>query len=69
MDAKDYRIIMTIATSLAKPCICNGKTVYEVDLERFINAIDNIYPDLSIPVVRNGVVLNPKANENTEEKE
>lgn len=61
MDAKDYRIIMTIATSLAKPCICNGKTVYEVDLERFINAIDNIYPDLSIPVARNGVVLNPKA--------
>ena len=69
MDTKDYRIIMTIATTLAKPCICNGKTVYEVDLERFINAIDNIYPDICIPVARNGVVLNPKANENTEEKE
>ena len=61
MDTKDYRIIMTIATSLATPCVCNGKTVYEVDLERFINAVDNIYPELSIPVVRNGVVLNPKA--------
>ena len=69
MDTKDYRIIMTIATTLAKPCICNGKTVYEVDLERFINAIDNIYPDICIPVARNGVVLNPKANENTEEEE
>lgn len=67
MDAKDYRIIMTIATSLAQPVICNGKTIYEVDLERFINAIDNIYPDLAIPVVRNGVVLNPKAE--TEEEE
>ena len=66
MDAKDYRIIMTIATSLAQPVICNGKTIYEVDLERFINAIDNIYPDLSIPVTRNGVVLNPKAE--TEEE-
>ena len=69
MDAKDYRIIMTIATTLAKPCICNGKTVYEIDLERFINAIDNIYPDICIPVACNGVVLNPKANENTEEEE
>lgn len=64
MDTQDYRIIMTIATSLAQPCICNGKTVYEVDLERFINAIDNIYPDICIPVSRNGVVLNPKAEEN-----
>jgi hypothetical protein len=69
MDTKDYRIIMTIATTLAKPCICNGKTVYEVDLERFINAVDNIYPDICIPVARNGVVLNPKADENTEEEE
>ncbi len=67
MDAKDYRIIMTIATSLAQPVICNGKTIYEVDLERFINAIDNIYPDICIPVARNGVVLNPKAE--TEEEE
>lgn len=69
MEAKDYRIIMTIATSLVTPCIYNGKTVYEVDLERFINAIDNIYPDICIPVAYNGVVLNPKANENTEEEE
>lgn len=69
MDTKDYRIIMTIASTLAQPVICNGKIVYEVDLERFINAIDNIYPDICIPVARNGVVLNPKANENTEEDE
>ena len=61
MDTKDYRIIMTIATTLAKPCIYNGKTVYELDLERFINAVDNIYPDICIPVRRNGVVINPKA--------
>lgn len=67
MDAKDYRIIMTIATSLAKPCICNGKTVYEVDLARFISAIDNIYPDLAMPVTRNGVLLNPKAEAEQEE--
>ena len=66
MDAKDYRIIMTIATTLAKPCICNGKTVYEIDLERFINAIDNIYPDICIPVSLNGVVLNPGVEEREE---
>lgn len=68
MDVKDYRIIMTIATSLAKPVICNGKTLYELELTQFINAIDNIYPELSMPVTRNGVVLNPKAeDEETEE--
>ena len=68
MDVKDYRIIMTIATSLAKPVICNGKTIYELELTQFINAIDNIYPELSMPVTRNGVVLNPKAeDEETEE--
>ena len=67
MDTKDYRIIMTIASNIAKPVICNGKTIYELDLEQFINAIDNIYPDICIPVSRNGVVLNPKADENTEE--
>ncbi len=67
MDAKDYRIIMTIATSLAQPVICNGKTTYEVDLERFINAVDNIYPELYMPVARNGVVLNPKAEAEEDE--
>ena len=61
MDAKDYRIIMTIASNLAKPVICNGKTIYELELTQFINAIDNIYPELYMPVARNGVVLNPKA--------
>ena len=61
MDTKDYIIIMTIATTLAQPCIYNGKTVYELDLERFINAVDNIYPDICIPVRYNGVVINPKA--------
>ena len=66
MDVKDYRIIMTIATSLAKPVICNGKTIYELELTRFINAIDNIYPELYMPVARNGVVLNPK--DETEEE-
>jgi hypothetical protein len=69
MDAKDYRIIMTLASNLAQPVICNGKTIYELNLAQFINAIDNIYPDLWITVARNGVVLNPKANENTEEEE
>ena len=68
MDAKDYRIIMTIALNLAKPVICNGKTIYELELTQFINAIDNIYPELSMPVTRNGVILNPKAeDEETEE--
>lgn len=68
MDTKDYRIIMTIASNIAKPVICNGKTIYELDLEQFINAIDDIYPDICIPVSRNGVVLNPGVD-NTEEEE
>ena len=66
MDAKDYRIIMTIASNLAKPVICNGKTLYELELTQFINAIDNIYPELYMPVARNGVILNPK--DETEEE-
>lgn len=66
MDTKDYRIIMTIASNIAKPVICNGKTIYELDLEQFINAIDNIYPDICIPVSRNGVVLNPGVEEREE---
>ena len=68
MDVKDYRIIMTIATSLAKPVICNGKTIYELELTQFINAIDNIYPELSMPVTRNGVILNPKAEDEEPEE-
>ena len=67
MDVKDYRIIMTLASNLAQPVICNGKTVYELDLAQFINAIDNIYPDLWIPVARNGIILNPKAESNNSE--
>lgn len=66
MNKKDYRIIMTIATNLAKPCILEGKKTYEVDLERFIKAVDNIYPDLYIPVIGDGKVLNPKV-ENKED--
>ena len=65
MNTQDYRIIMTLASNLAQPVICNGKTIYELDLVQFINAIDNIYPDICILVFRNGVVLNPKADENT----
>jgi hypothetical protein len=64
MDTKDYRIIVTLATSLAKPCICNGKKVYELDVAKFINALDNIYPDARIPVSIDGGILNPKAEEN-----
>ena len=67
MDVKDYRIIMTIASNLAKPVICNGKTIYELELTQFINAIDNIYPELYMPVARNGVVLNPKAESDKDE--
>lgn len=67
MDAKDYRIIMTLASNLAQPVICNGKTIYELNLVQFINAIDNIYPDLHIPVARNGVILNPKDESDEEE--
>ena len=66
MDTKDYRIIMTIASNIAKPVICNGKTIYELELTQFINAIDNIYPDICIPVSRNGVVLNPGVEEHEE---
>lgn len=62
MNKKDYRIIITTAANLAEPCICEGKKIYEVDLEQFIKAIDNIYPNLRIPVVTvDGKVLNPKA--------
>ena len=61
MNKKDYQIIITIAANLAEPCICEGKKIYEVDLEQFIKAIDNIYPNLRIPVVTvDGKVLNPK---------
>jgi hypothetical protein len=67
MDTKDYRIIVTLATSLAQPCICNGRTVYELDVAKFINALDNIYPELYMPIARNGVVLNPKAESDEEE--
>lgn len=67
MDTQDYRIIMTLASNLAHPVICNGKTVYELNLAQFVNAIDNIYPELSIPIARNGVVLNPK-DETDEDK-
>ena len=67
MDVKDYRIIMTIASNLAKPVICNGKTIYELELTQFINAIDNIYPELYMPVTRNGVVLNPKTESDEDE--
>ena len=67
MDAKDYRIIMTIASHLANPVICNGKTIYELELTKFVNAIDNIYPDLRIPVTRNGTLLNPEDEGEEEE--
>ncbi len=67
MDTKDYRIIVTLATSLAQPCICNGKTVYELDVAKFITALDNIYPDICIPVSLNGIVLNPNAESDEEE--
>ena len=60
MDAKDYRIIMTLASNLAQPVICNGKTIYELNLVQFVNAIDNIYPELYMPVAKDGIVLNPK---------
>ena len=61
MNKKDYRIIITTAANLAEPCICECKKIYEVDLEQFIKAIDNIYPNLRIPVVTvDGKVLNPK---------
>ena len=62
MNKKDYRIIITTAVNFAEPCICEGKKIYEVDLEQFIKAIDDIYPNLRIPVVTvDGTLLNPKA--------
>ncbi len=67
MDTKDYRIIVTLATSLAQPCICNGRTVYELDVAKFINALDNIYPEARIPVSINGEILNPKPEDEAEE--
>ena len=69
MDAKDYRIIMTVASNIAQKTYCNGEVCYLLDLKQFVNAIDNIYPDICIPVARNGVVLNQKADENNEEPE
>ena len=67
MDTKDYRIIMTVASNIAQKTYCNGEVCYLLDLKQFINAIDNIYPDICIPVARNGVVLNPKAESSEEE--
>ena len=67
MDTKDYRIIVTLATSLAEPVICSGRTIYELNVVKFIRALDNIYPDICIPVSLNGVVLNPKAESDEEE--
>lgn len=64
MDVKDYRIIMTIASTIAKPTYCDGKLCYLLDLEQFIGAIDNIYPDICIPVARDGVVLNTHTKTN-----
>ena len=61
MDTKDYRIIMTIASNIAHKTYCNGEICYLLDLKQFVNAIDNIYPDICISVARNGVILNPKA--------
>lgn len=60
MNTQDYRIIMTIASNIAQKTYCNGEVCYLLDLKRFINAVDNIYPDICIPVARNGVILNPK---------
>ena len=67
MDTKDYRIITTIASSIAMPCHYNGKIVYELDLKKFINALDNIYPEARIPVSINGEILNPKPEDEAEE--
>lgn len=62
MTQKDYRIIIATAANLAKPCIWEGKKTYEVDLKQFIRALENIYPDLHIPVITgDGKVLNPKS--------
>lgn len=62
MTQKDYRIIIATAANLAKPCIWEGKKTYEVDLKQFIRALENIYPDLYLPVVTgDGKILNPKS--------
>ena len=53
--------------NIAQPVICNGKTIYELNLAQFVNAIDNIYPELYMPVARNGVVLNPRDESDEEE--
>ena len=66
MTDHDYRVIMTIAASMAKPTYCEGKLCYFLDFQQFIKAIENIYPDIAIPVSINGVMLNPKS-ENMEE--
>jgi hypothetical protein len=67
MDMHDYRVIMTIASNIAQKTYCNGEACYLLDLKQFINAVDNIYPDICIPVARNGVILNPKAEDEEEE--
>ena len=61
MDTHDYRVIMTIASNIAQKTYCNGEICYLLDLKQFVNAIDNIYPDICISVARNCVILNPKA--------
>ncbi len=68
MDQKDYRIVATLATSLAQPCICNGRTVYELDVAKFLSALDSIYPEVCMPVSINGVVLNPNAEKPEDEE-
>lgn len=67
MDTQDYRIITTIAAHIAQKTYCNGGSCYLLDLKKFINAIDNIYPDARIPVLLNGEVLNPKPEDEEEE--
>ena len=47
MNTQDYRIIMTIASNIAKPTYCDGKLCYLLDLKQFVNAIDNIENTLS----------------------
>lgn len=58
LETQDYRVITTIATHIAQPTWCNGNKVFLIDLKKFINAIDNIYPDACIPVYLNGEPLN-----------
>ncbi len=58
LETQDYRVITTIAAHLAQPTWCNGNKVFLVDLKKFINAIDNIYPDACIPINFNGEPLN-----------